>query len=94
VALKKSNFSMSLLIEGRTVERFDRDLEGEVLVGVTYKAVQEMLRDAGIVISKKGDIHRINFFGGLEASAYYTKDLQEALEKGLEMGKHRQPQQK
>jgi len=54
---------------------------------MTYKAVQEMLRPIGIVISKKGETHRINFFGGLEDTAYYTNNLNDALEKGLEMAK-------
>jgi hypothetical protein len=61
-----------------------------VLVDVTYKSVQEKLRDAGIVMSKRGDIHRINFFGGLEGTAYYTESLEEALERGLSMAKNRQ----
>jgi hypothetical protein len=56
----------------------------------TYKAVQETLRRAGIVISKRGCTHRINFFSGLENTAYYTDSLQEALAKGLEMARPRQ----
>jgi hypothetical protein len=64
----------------------------EVLVDVTYKSVQEKLRDAGIVISKRGDIHRINFFGGLESTAYYTESLEDALERGLSMAKNRHGQ--
>lgn len=38
-------------------------------MGVTYKSVQERLREAGIVMSKKGEVHRINYFGGLEETA-------------------------
>ena len=49
----------------------------------TYKHVQEQLRNAGIVISKRGNTHRINFFGGLENTAYYTDDLEDALGRGL-----------
>ena len=53
----------------------------------TYKQVQEELRDVGIVISKRGSTHRINFFGGLENTAYYTQELQDALSRGLAMAK-------
>ena len=60
-------------------------LEAEVTMNVTYKTVQQMLRKAGIVISKKGEVHRINFFSGLENTAYYTTSLQDALDKGLAM---------
>lgn len=56
---------------------------------MTYKLVQETLRAAGIVMSKKGEVHRINFFGGLEDTAHYTTSLQEALEKGLSMARPR-----
>ncbi|PBC04299.1 hypothetical protein CK220_11865 [Mesorhizobium sp. WSM3860] len=59
----------------------------EVIVEMTYKSVQETLRAAGIVISKKGDVHRINFFGGLENTAHYTTSLKEALEQGLAMAR-------
>ncbi|MER8829866.1 hypothetical protein NKH73_27745 [Mesorhizobium sp. M0938] len=54
-------------------------------MNMTYKAVQEVLRKAGIVMSKKGEVHRINFFSGLENTAYYTTSLQDALDKGLAM---------
>jgi hypothetical protein len=56
-------------------------------MNMTYKAVQEVLRKAGIVISKKGEVHRINFFSGLENTAYYTTSLQEARDRGLAMAK-------
>ena len=52
---------------------------------MTYRSVQETLRKAGIVMSKRGDTHRINFFSGLENTAYYTDSLQDALESGLRM---------
>ncbi|UVC18432.1 hypothetical protein [Mesorhizobium onobrychidis] len=54
---------------------------------MTYKAVQDVLRKAGVVISKKGELHRINFFSGLENTAYYTTSLQEARDRGLAMAK-------
>ena len=47
-------------------------LAKEAFVTMTYKAVQEELRAAGIVMSKKGETHRINFFSGLENTAHYT----------------------
>jgi hypothetical protein len=56
-------------------------------VGITYKSVQETLRGIGIVISKRGEIHRINFFGGLEDTAHYTTSLQGCLDKGVDMAK-------
>ena len=56
-------------------------------MNMTYKAVQGVLRKAGIVISKKGEVHRINFFSGLEETAYYTTSLQDALDKGLAMAR-------
>ena len=40
-------------------------------------------------MSKKGEIHRINFFGGLENTAHYASSLKEALEKGLAMARPR-----
>ena len=62
---------------------------GKEEVGMRYKDVQETLRAVGIVMSKKGEMHRINFFSGLEETAYYTDNLQEALEKGLAMGRRK-----
>ncbi|MET3522921.1 hypothetical protein [Mesorhizobium abyssinicae] len=56
-------------------------------MGVTYKSVQERLREAGIVMSKKGEVHRINYFGGLEETALYTTSLEEALTMGLGMAR-------
>ena len=51
----------------------------------TYKWVQEQLRDIGIVISKRGETLRINYFSGPEDTARYSTSLQEALEAGFEM---------
>jgi hypothetical protein len=58
-------------------------------MGTSYKVVQEMLREIGIVISKRGDTHRINFFGGLEETAYYTTSLTDALDRGVDMARRR-----
>jgi hypothetical protein len=56
-------------------------------MSTSYKAVQEMLREIGIVISKRGETHRINFFGGLEETAYYTTSLPDALNTGVDMAR-------
>ena len=55
----------------------------------TYKTVQEQLREVGIVISKRGEVLRINYFGGLEGTARYPRSLQEALETGFGMARRR-----
>ncbi|WP_287364018.1 hypothetical protein [Mesorhizobium sp.] len=62
-------------------------LQWRVTMDMTYKAIQDVLRKAGIVISKKGELHRINFFSGLENTAYYTTSLEDALERGLAMAR-------
>ena len=54
-------------------------------MSLTYKSAQAQLRAAGIVISKRGEVHRINFFGGLEETAYQTDSLEDALDQGLKM---------
>jgi hypothetical protein len=36
-------------------------------------------------MSKRGETIRINFFGGLEDTARYSNNLEEALANGLEM---------
>jgi gentisate 1,2-dioxygenase len=58
-------------------------------MALTYKEVQQQLRRAGIVISKRGAVHRINVFDGLENTAFYTESLEEALETGLRMARPR-----
>lgn len=52
-----------------------------------YREVQECLRAVGVVISKRGAVFRINHFGGIEKSALYVEDLQEALNVGLKMAR-------
>ena len=49
---------------------------------MTYRAVQEELRAAGFVMSKKGETHRINFFSGLEDTAHYTTSFNGCPEPG------------
>jgi hypothetical protein len=52
-----------------------------------YGELQEKLRDIGIVISKKGETIRINYFSGLEDTAHYTTSLEDALEKAQQMAR-------
>jgi hypothetical protein len=54
-----------------------------------YGEVQEKLREIGIVISKRGETLRINYFSGLEDTAHYTTSLEDALEKAQQMAKPR-----
>ena len=54
-------------------------------VNPSYRTVQDQLRTLGIVISKRGQTHRINFFSGFEDTAYYTDSLADALDKGVAM---------
>lgn len=54
-----------------------------------YRELQEQLRDIGIVISKKGDTLRINYFSGLENTAHYTTSFEDALEKAQKMANPR-----
>jgi hypothetical protein len=56
-----------------------------------YKEVQGRLREAGIVISKRGDTLRVNHFSGLEETAFYATNLQMALEIGLGMALRERP---
>ena len=65
-------------------------LYGVCAVNLTYKAVQEQLRAIGIVVSKRDKTHRINFFGGVEETAYYTDSLSDAFVRGSEMARSKQ----
>lgn len=56
----------------------------------TYRQVQERLRLVGVMISKRGDTIRVNNFGGLAETAYYTESLQEALDAGMKMARTNQ----
>jgi hypothetical protein len=58
-------------------------------VATGYKSVQEQLRQIGIVMSKRGETLRINYFGGLEDTARYPQTLQEALDLGFALAKRR-----
>lgn len=56
-------------------------------MSVTYRQVQEQLREVGILMSKRGGTIRINYFAGLEVTAYYTDDLEKALVAGMTMAR-------
>jgi len=43
----------------------------------------------GVVMSKRGETIRLNHFGGLEDTARYTNDLQDALALGRELAQPR-----
>ena len=50
-----------------------------------FSDVRETLRTIGVVVSKRGETIRLNHFGGLEDTAKYTTDLQDALALGREL---------
>ncbi|WP_432283675.1 hypothetical protein SLT36_17400 [Aminobacter sp. BA135] len=50
-----------------------------------FSDVRESLRSIGVVMSKRGETIRLNYFGGLEDTAKYATDLQEALALGREL---------
>lgn len=50
-----------------------------------FSEVRETLRTMGVVMSKRGEIIRLNHFGGLEDTAKYTTDLQNAATLGREL---------
>ena len=50
-----------------------------------FSDVRENLRSIGVVMSKRGETIRLNYFGGLEDTAKYATDLQEALALGTEL---------
>lgn len=54
-----------------------------------FSDVRETLRTMGVVMSKRGATIRLNHFGGLEDTARYTNDLQDALALGRELAQPR-----
>lgn len=62
-----------------------RDTERFTLAGV-----KSQLASKGITIVKREDEFIVNFKGGREATAYYTDDLEDALQTGLQMAKEGQ----
>lgn len=56
---------------------------------LTQANVSTTLRNLGIVIRKRDGEYRVNFKGGSEATAYYTDDIQDALDTGKMMAQLR-----
>jgi hypothetical protein len=53
---------------------------------LTLTKVRAELRAIGVVITRtEWDEYRVNFRGGNEATAYYTNDLEDARDTGLDM---------
>ncbi|WP_269930043.1 hypothetical protein [Aminobacter sp. HY435] len=50
-----------------------------------FSEVRETLRTMGVVVSKRGETIRLNHFGGLEDTARYTNNLEQALALGHEI---------
>lgn len=51
----------------------------------TLKNAKVILSEIGMGITKRDDEYRVNFKNGTENTAYYTNDLQDALETGMKM---------
>jgi hypothetical protein len=60
---------------------------------MTIKEAIKELQNIGIVLTKSVGEFRVNFRGGSEATAYYTNDLEDAVETGKSMKRERQPQE-
>lgn len=56
----------------------------------TFAQVKAELREIGITISVDRDYgeYRVNFAGGSEATAYYTNDIDDALDTGCAMASY------
>lgn len=59
-------------------------------MSITYRQVQEQLREVGVLMSKRGGRIRINHFAGIEETAHYTDSLEDALRTGLAMARPKQ----
>jgi len=52
----------------------------------TFKDAQRIIADLGLTLKKtEYDEYRVNFKGGREATAYYTNDLQDAIDTAAAM---------
>jgi hypothetical protein len=51
----------------------------------TWKFAREILRANNMTISQNRGEYRVNFEGGTEDTAYYTNDLQDAIDTGKAM---------
>lgn len=56
-------------------------------MNVTQKHVRAVLKAAGMAIYRIDDEYRVNFRRAPESTAYYTNDLEDALETGLYMAR-------
>ena len=55
---------------------------------LTIKELKSHLRNLGLTHSKIEDEHRVNYIGGHEKTAYYTNDIEDALNTGKAMAEH------
>lgn len=55
----------------------------------TLARAKAVLRAVGVTINKRHGEYRVNLLGGREATAYYTDDIQDAVETGLRMADQR-----
>ena len=51
----------------------------------TIKAAKAALKPHGISLNKKDGEYRVNFVGGREETAYYTNDIDDAVNTGIDM---------
>lgn len=56
---------------------------------MNMKEANVVLKKAGVAIkfNAEYDEYRVNFIKGKEATAYYTTDIEDAIDTGLTMGK-------
>lgn len=50
-----------------------------------FAEAKKQLRELGISLTKKDAEYRVNFYGGTEATAYYTDDIDDAYYTGKHM---------
>lgn len=55
----------------------------------TLKEAKRVLGNHGLTINKRDDTFRVNFRHGLEATAYYTESMEDAIATGLDMAGRR-----
>lgn len=52
---------------------------------MTLATARSILRNLGITLAKRDGEYRVNFTNGLEATAYYTDDIDDAVGTGRAM---------
>jgi hypothetical protein len=65
--------------------RFDRVKTGLTSMTMTLQEAKALLRGYGVTITKRDGEFRVNFAGGLEATASYTNDIDDAVGTGIAM---------